>query len=79
MGLVGWGTVDNGLMLYSLYFGWAVICLVFRFIDRLLDRIRPVKIVLLTAAVLGMAVWNIYALRNVLIFATQFFPALGGI
>ena len=79
LGLVGWGTVDNGLMLYSLYFGWAVICLVFRFIDRLLDRIRPVKIVLLTAAVLGMAVWNIYALRNVLIFATQFFPALGGI
>ena len=79
LGLVGWGTVDNGLMLYTLYFGWAIICLVFRFIDRALHRFRPAKLAVLTAVILAMVVWNILALRNVLIFATQFFPTLGGI
>ena len=79
LGLVGWGTVDNGLMLYTLYFGWAIICLVFRFIDRILNRVRPAKVAVLMAAILAVAACNIYALRNVLIFATQFFPTLGGI
>lgn len=41
LGIVGWGTIDNGLMLYSLYFGWAFVCMIFRLIDRLLWRARP--------------------------------------
>lgn len=78
LGLVGWGTIDNGLMLYSLYFGWAFVCMIFRLIDRLLWRARPVKLGLLMVLLLGVGIYNVYALREVLIFGTQFFPALGG-
>ena len=78
LGIVGWGTVDNGLLLYSLYFGWAFIAMVFRLLDRALSRSRPVKLMVLLLLILGLAVWNIYALRDVLIFGSQYYPALGG-
>lgn len=79
LGIVGWGTVDNGLMLYTLYFGWAFISLIFLLLERILSRVRPLKLVLMTGMALAMAICNIYALRAVLIFAAQFYPTLGGI
>lgn len=78
LGLVGWGTIDNGLMLYSLYFGWAFAGMIFQFFSRVLERCRPVKLAVLMALVLGIGVYNVYALREVLVFGTQFFPTLGG-
>lgn len=78
LGLVGWGTIDNGLMLYSLYFGWAFISMIFRFVSRVFSRVRPVKLAVLMALVLGVGIYNVYALRAVLVFGTQFFPTLGG-
>lgn len=78
LGIVGWGTIDNGLMLYSLYFGWAYVAMVLRLIDRLLERVRPLKLAVLAVLILAMTVYNVTALREVLVFATQFYPALGG-
>lgn len=76
LGLVGWGTIDNGLMLYTLYFGWAFVAMCFRLADRLLGHHRPAKIVLLLCIIGVTVVWNTTALKQVLVFATQFFPAL---
>lgn len=78
LGIVGWGTIDNGLMLYSLYFGWAFVAMIFQFLNRLLRQVRPVKLTVLMILILGVGVYNVYALHEVLVFATQFFPALGG-
>ncbi len=78
LGLMGWGTIDNGLMLYSLYFGWAFVAMVFRFIDWLFNRLRPFKLAVLMGLTLLLGICNVYALREVLVFGTQFFPALGG-
>ena len=78
LGLVGWGTIDNGLMLYSLYFGWALVAMIFQMIDRVLNRVRPLKLVVLMTLILTVGIINVYALKAVLVFATQFFPALGG-
>ena len=78
LGLVGWGTIDNGLMLYSLYFGWAFVSMAFRFLARVFAKVRPVKLAVLMALVLAVGVYNVYALRAVLVFGTQFFPTLGG-
>ena len=79
LGIVGWGTIDNGLMLYSLYFGWAFAAMAFRLADRALAKARPLKLVLMLALILAMCVVNVYALRNVLIFGSQYYPMLGGI
>lgn len=76
LGIVGWGTIDNGLMLYSLYFGWAYVAMVFQLIDFLFKRLRPVKLGVLIGLCVLVAAMNFAALREVLLFAAQFFPAL---
>ena len=80
LGLVGWGTIDIGLMLYSLYFGWAFIAMAFRFVkwglEKLLPGLPTLRSGLMLCCVIPVSVINVDALREVLIFATQFYPAL---
>lgn len=76
LGIVGWGTIDNGLMLYTLYFGWAFVAMCFRFAEHVLREHRGIKIAILLGVIAITVVWNITALKQVLVFATQFFPAL---
>lgn len=78
LGLIGWGTIDNGLMLYSLYFGWAFAAMIVQWIDWVFHRLRPVKLAALMGLTLLLGICNVWALRDVLVFGTQFFPALGG-
>ena len=76
LGLVGWGTIDNGLMLYTLYFGWAYVAMVFQLLDRLFRQAPPLKYAVLLAIIGVVLMINVMALKDVLVFATQFFPAL---
>ena len=76
LGIVGWGTIDNGLMLYTLYFGWAFLAMGFSFLDFLLSRWPTIEIGLVLVLILVVGLYNVTALKAVLVFATQFFPAL---
>lgn len=76
LGIVGWGTIDNGLMLYSLYFSWAYVAMCFQFVDHVLSRLRPAKLTVLGLIFVVTAIVNFAALKEVLLFAAQFFPAL---
>lgn len=77
LGIVGWGTVDNGLTLYTLYFGWAYVAMIFRLTERLLGRWPKVRFLLLAGAIVGLGLWNFNALKDILEFTTQFFPVQG--
>ena len=77
LGIIGWGTIDNGLFLYALYFGWAYIAMVFQAIHITLAKVRPVKITVLSVLILLMIMVNISTLREAIVFATQFYPNLG--
>lgn len=76
LGLIGWGTIDNGLMLYTLYFGWAYVAMCYQFVDRILEKWYPVKLAVLVVLIGTILMVNVMALKDVLVFATQFFPAL---
>lgn len=76
LGIIGWGTIDNGLLLYSLYFGWAYVAMCFQFLHRLLKRCRVLKLAVMIAVIAIVLVLNVKALRDVLVFATHFYPAL---
>ena len=71
LALVGWGTSENGLILYSLYFGWAIIILLFNLlkaIDSKLGKwsiIPPVSLTLSCA----MLIYNIPAMYRLVEFA----------
>ena len=76
LGIVGWGTVDNGLLLYSLYFGWAYICLLVRLVRVIPEPYGFARLLILAAVIAILCIRNIPALRDVLVFATKFFPLL---
>lgn len=41
--LVGWGTAENGLILYTLYFGWAFLILIYLLFEYLFNKIHLSK------------------------------------
>lgn len=77
LGLVGWGTIDNGLMLYTLYFGWAFLAMMFQGIHVCLKKFPLIKYPVFLLLLLVVVFWNILSFRDVLVFATQFYPTLG--
>jgi len=46
--ILGWGTVENGLLLYSFYFLWAFICLIYKLFEKLLEKHEKVRISIYT-------------------------------
>lgn len=42
--LLGWGTKENGLILYSLYFGWAYFVLIFQLLNNIFKNNKVFKI-----------------------------------
>ena len=72
---MGWGTQENGLILYSLYFGWAIFLLLFRLGQTLSARIPQLRPALY-AVCLAVLVWqNLPAMARLLSFAIQNYPA----
>lgn len=71
--LVGWGTAENGLNLYSLYFGWAFIILIYLLIDTLIknDKIKQIIIILIC---LGLLLINIPEFINIIKFGLVNYP-----
>lgn len=55
--LVGWGTQENGLILYSLYFFWAYVSLIFLLINKIKNN--KLKMVVYVLLVLVMLYFNL--------------------
>ena len=72
--LLGWGTQENGLVLYTLYFGWAVWVLLMKLFQRLHERIPHfLSIAGILILVVFLAV-NLPALWQLLSFAFSYYP-----
>ena len=74
--VLGWGTAENGLLLYALYFGWAFLALLFQLVQWLEDRLHVKFLVPLFSAVcaLAMLAVNIPAMREMISFAITNYP-----
>lgn len=74
--ILGWGTKENGLILYALYFGWAFLVLLFQLAEKIEDKLNVKFFVpilsIICAAVL--AVVNIPAIMEMVDFAINYFP-----
>ena len=72
--LLGWGTKENGLVLYTLYFGWAVWVLLMKLFQHLHERIPhflPIAGILTLLIFLAV---NLPALWQLLSFAFSYYP-----
>ena len=73
----GWGTKENGLILYALYFGWPFIVLLFQLFEKIENKLN-VKFIIPLCSVgfaVAMAVMNIPAIIEMVDFAITHFPA----
>lgn len=76
LGCLGWGSVENGMILYSLYFGWPFATLLFQLLEKLEDKLR-VKFVIPAVCVVFVAVsmgCNIPALFEMIEYLASVYP-----
>lgn len=74
--IVGWGTNENGLILYSLYFAWAFFVLLFQLIEKMEEKLN-VKFIIPIVSILGtfvLLLYNIPAITEMVNFAITYFP-----
>lgn len=77
MVVVGWGASENGLILYSLYFGWAYAVLLFRLICFAAEKIKLPRIlpcIVSAGAAVFLLVCNIPSIAELLDFAVRYYP-----
>jgi hypothetical protein len=72
VGITGWGIPENGTAIYTLYYSWAYVSLIYMAIDKLLtEKAKFAALVLLAALCL---VFNGKALFDFMRFALQYYP-----
>lgn len=73
----GWGTNENGLTLYTLYFGWAFLVLLFQLIEKIENKlnIRCLLPIITISMVVVLLVVNIPAMIEMVNFAIAHYPA----
>jgi len=72
--LIGWGTAENGLILYSLYFSWAYVCLVFGLCQKLLAKTPPTRRLLYAAATTILLLMSVIELARIVAFGMEHYP-----
>ncbi len=74
--VLGWGTAENGLVLYSLYFGWAFVVLLFNLADMLQTKLGVSFLLPSVTAVscVFMLAVNIPSLAEMINFAIECYP-----
>lgn len=77
--VMGWGTTENGLILYSLYFGWAFLAAIFHGLCSIAEKtkLRWLVPVFGAAAVLLLIIVNVPEMERLIKFAAEFYPRLG--
>ena len=72
--VVGWGTSENGLVLYTLYFGWAFVALIVMLITRVLEKWRAAQIGAFSVAALALLVVNAQSIAALVRFGLENYP-----
>lgn len=76
LAVIGWGTWEIGLILYSLYFGWALFTLIFQLIEWCETRLGISWLLpLLSAIAVVFMLWiNVPGIREIIDYCTTLFP-----
>ena len=70
---IGWGTAENGLLLYALYFAWAYIVLIYQFLKKICKNSIVFKTAVLVL-VFTMIIRNGYELIQIYQFGIEYYP-----
>lgn len=70
----GWGTGENGLLLYSLYFAWAFICIIFMLVDKFFSNKSVSKIAILSTVMIVLLYFNVKEVMQLVRFGIKYYP-----
>ena len=73
--VIGWGTVENGLVLYSLYFAWSFLTLLFMGIEKIFEKLPSLKYCIYIVMILSLIIINIPAIYDIIHFGVTYYPA----
>ena len=76
LSVAGWGAVENGMILYSLYFCWAYLILLFQLVIWISDKLRCNAVVILASliALVSLCIANYNGIADLLRFAVSKYP-----
>ena len=74
--LIGWGTAENGTLLYSLYFFWAFTVLTVLLTDKLLSVSKLIKRLFFIILIASLFLYNLYYMLDVINFGRLYYPVL---
>ena len=76
LGIVGWGATENGMILYSLYFCWAYLVLLFQLVKWLSEKLsaKPLTVIASCAAMIVLGIINLNGMEKLLGFAFTEYP-----
>lgn len=72
--LVGWGTSENGLILYTLYFSWAYVSLAFLLVEKALQRWKRARYAAYAAGIAALVWINLPGIYELIRFGIQYYP-----
>lgn len=70
--IIGWGTTENGLILYSLYFAWAYLVLYYLLLAKIFNNSIVFKILIILSCIV-LLIFNIRELINIFAFAIKYY------
>lgn len=74
--VIGWGTIENGLILYTLYFSWAYISLVILLIEKIFQKLYWLRCLIYVVATSFFVIMNISGVLEVIRFGINYYPVL---
>lgn len=75
--VLGYGTRENGLILYSLYFNWVFVSLIFLLLKKLLGNKKKIFVTISVILIVLLLVCNIKGLIDLIQFGLQYFDHMG--
>lgn len=73
LAIIGYGASENGFILYSYYFSWAFICLLFKLFEILLSKSSNIKNAIYVVAIVPLAIINLYGIYELVMFGLQYY------
>lgn len=71
--IIGWGTNENGLVLYTLYFSWAFLSLAYMAIESIAGKIPAVKYTIIGGIIVAILVINIPGILDLIQFGINYY------
>ena len=74
--VIGWGTAENGLIIYGAYFSWAYFILIYLLLENILERHKKLESIVFLLIFIALAYFNFFAdggLIDIIRFGKQYY------